>query len=92
MQAYLDLANEHHAVRSGLAAAIGYCFGGQCLLEQVRAGHALQAVVSFHGLLQSRYVTVHDSGVHSACRSLQISTHGGVAQAADMEREGDRER
>merc|ERR1712150_370740 len=36
------------------AGAIGYCLGGQCLLEQVRAGHQLQAVVSFHGLLQSR--------------------------------------
>lgn len=53
MQAYLEAAFAHPAVRAGLAGAIGYCFGGQCLLEQVRAGHQLQSVVSFHGLLQS---------------------------------------
>jgi len=53
MGAYLEAAFAHPAVRPGLAGAIGYCFGGQCLLEQVRAGHTLQAVVSFHGLLQS---------------------------------------
>mmetsp|Transcript_102385 Transcript_102385/g.298521 ORF Transcript_102385/g.298521 Transcript_102385/m.298521 type:complete len:330 (+) Transcript_102385:59-1048(+) len=54
MKAFLDAAQSHPAVKPGLAAAIGYCLGGQCLLEQVRAGHKLQAVVSFHGLLQSR--------------------------------------
>lgn len=54
MEAYVQTAFTHPAVRSGLAGGIGYCFGGQCLLEQVRAGHPLQAVVSFHGLLQSR--------------------------------------
>ncbi len=54
MKKYLDTAGHHPAVATGKAAAIGYCFGGQCLLEQVRAGHPLQAVVSFHGLLNSR--------------------------------------
>merc|ERR1740123_326878 len=53
MGAYIEAANAHPAVKAGLAGAIGYCFGGQCVLEQVRAGHPLQAVVSFHGLLQS---------------------------------------
>jgi dienelactone hydrolase len=28
--------------------------GGQCILEQLRAGHNLQAIVSFHGVLHSR--------------------------------------
>lgn len=51
---FLEAAREHHAVHPRLAAAIGYCLGGQSVLEQVRAGHDLQAVVSFHGLLQSR--------------------------------------
>lgn len=54
MGAYLEAAQAHPAVHQGLAGAIGYCLGGQCVLEQVRAGHSLQAVVSFHGLLQSR--------------------------------------
>merc|ERR1712039_584459 len=42
------------AVHPEFAGAIGYCLGGQSLLEQVRAGHSLQAVVSFHGLLHAR--------------------------------------
>ena len=32
-------------------AAIGYCFGGQCVLELARSGADLKAVVSFHGIL-----------------------------------------
>ena len=32
-------------------AAIGYCFGGLCVLEIARAGEAVKGVVSFHGLL-----------------------------------------
>ena len=50
MKANLDMAFAHPAVEAGLAAAIGYCFGGQACIEQVRAGHQLQAIVSFHGL------------------------------------------
>lgn len=32
-------------------AAIGYCFGGRCVLELARSGADVKAVVSFHGLL-----------------------------------------
>jgi dienelactone hydrolase len=32
-------------------AAIGFCFGGLCVLDLARSGADLQAVVSFHGLL-----------------------------------------
>jgi dienelactone hydrolase len=32
-------------------AAIGYCFGGQCVLELARSGADLKAVVSYHGIL-----------------------------------------
>lgn len=32
-------------------AAIGYCFGGYCVLELARAGADLRAAVSYHGLL-----------------------------------------
>jgi len=34
-------------------AAIGYCFGGQCVLEIARSGADLAAVVSYHGLLMT---------------------------------------
>lgn len=32
-------------------AAVGYCFGGYCVLELARAGADLKAAVSYHGLL-----------------------------------------
>ena len=32
-------------------AAIGYCFGGRCVLELARSGAEVRAVVSYHGLL-----------------------------------------
>ncbi|MCJ2177454.1 dienelactone hydrolase family protein [Novosphingobium album (ex Hu et al. 2023)] len=33
--------------------AIGHCMGGQAVLEAARAGEDLQAVVSFHGILET---------------------------------------
>ena len=32
-------------------AAIGFCFGGLCVLDLARAGHRVAGVASFHGLL-----------------------------------------
>jgi dienelactone hydrolase len=32
-------------------AAIGFCFGGQCVLDLARSGADIAAVASFHGLL-----------------------------------------
>ena len=37
----------------GALAAIGYCFGGQCVLDLARSGADVKAVVSFHGLLET---------------------------------------
>ena len=34
-------------------AAIGYCFGGYCVLELARSGADCRAVVSYHGLLST---------------------------------------
>lgn len=34
-------------------AAIGFCFGGLCVLDLARSGAALKGVVSFHGLLDA---------------------------------------
>ena len=46
-------ARTHQAVHPKFAAAIGYCFGGQCCLEMVRNGDDIQGIVSFHGVLQN---------------------------------------
>jgi dienelactone hydrolase len=41
----MDEADEDHL------AAIGYCFGGKCVLELARSGADLKCVVSYHGIL-----------------------------------------
>ena len=38
-------------VDAGKTAAIGFCFGGLCVLDLARCGADLRGVVSFHGLL-----------------------------------------
>jgi len=53
MGTYLELGRQHSAVHQTLAAAIGYCFGGQCCLDMVRHGFNLSAIVTYHGVLQS---------------------------------------
>ena len=40
-------------VDPGRIGAVGFCFGGQCVLELARSGAQVAAVASFHGLLTS---------------------------------------
>ncbi len=47
---YLRARQEVDPARMG---AIGYCFGGQCVLELARGGADVKVVVSYHGLLQT---------------------------------------
>ena len=42
-------------------AAIGFCFGGMCVLELARSGADVKAVVSFHGLLSTAKPAALDS-------------------------------
>jgi dienelactone hydrolase len=49
----LDTLREQPEVDAGRAAAIGFCFGGLCVLDIARSGAELAGVVSFHGLLVS---------------------------------------
>lgn len=53
MAATLAAARSHSSAHPTFAAGIGYCFGGACVLECVRGGLEMQALVSFHGVLQS---------------------------------------
>ena len=39
------------SVDAGRIAAIGYCFGGKCVMELARSGRDVKAAVSYHGLL-----------------------------------------
>lgn len=53
MAATLATARGHSHAHPKYAGGIGYCFGGACVLECVRGGLDMQAVVSFHGVLQT---------------------------------------
>jgi dienelactone hydrolase len=49
----------HAAVDATRVGAIGYCFGGQCVLELARSGAQAKGVVSFHGVLASGHPSTH---------------------------------
>ena len=51
MKAALAAAKQLPEVDAGKCAAIGFCFGGLCVLDLARTGIDLKGVVSFHGLL-----------------------------------------
>ena len=46
----LNIMREQSTVDTSSAAAIGFCFGGLCVLDLARTGEDLAGVVSFHGL------------------------------------------
>jgi len=48
---WFDAAAALPFVDSSRIAAIGYCFGGLCVLELARSGADVKAVVSYHGIL-----------------------------------------
>jgi dienelactone hydrolase len=52
LAAYNTLKNMD-MVDSSRISAIGYCFGGMCVLDLARIGIELRGVVSFHGLLHA---------------------------------------
>jgi dienelactone hydrolase len=51
MKAALAVVKQLPWVDGHKIAAMGYCFGGLCVLDLARTGIDLQGVVSFHGLL-----------------------------------------
>jgi dienelactone hydrolase len=51
MQRALHEARQLPEVDASRVAAIGFCFGGLCVLDLARSGADLRGVASFHGLL-----------------------------------------
>lgn len=49
----LDALRRLDSVDPDRLGAIGYCFGGLCVLDLARSGADLRGVVSFHGLLDA---------------------------------------
>ncbi|HEX7852681.1 MAG TPA: dienelactone hydrolase family protein [Sphingobium sp.] len=53
VNAWLDCLKARPEVDASRVAAIGYCFGGMCVLELVRTGADAKAVISYHGILKT---------------------------------------
>ncbi len=51
MLAAFDAVKKLEPVASSQIGAIGFCFGGLCVLDLARSGADVKGVVSFHGLL-----------------------------------------
>lgn len=58
MQAALKKAADSPWVDENKMAAIGYCFGGLCVLDLARSGADVKGIVSFHGILTAPEITV----------------------------------
>jgi dienelactone hydrolase len=54
VMAWFDTLQACRNVDNNRLAAIGYCFGGQCVLELARGGANVKAVVSYHGILKTK--------------------------------------
>ena len=52
--AWFDAVAARSDVDASRVAAIGYCFGGQCVLELARSGADARAMVSYHGVLTTQ--------------------------------------
>lgn len=53
MLAALNLITSLDIVKTESIGAIGFCFGGLCVLDLARSGVDIKGIVSFHGLLQA---------------------------------------
>lgn len=51
LNAIVEVVKQQEEVDESNIAAIGFCFGGLCVLDIARSGGAVKGVVSFHGLL-----------------------------------------
>lgn len=76
----LDLVKGLGQVDANNVVAMGYCFGGLCVLDLARTGADLNGVVSFHGLFKSPGNT---SGNRIKARVLALHGHEDPMVTAD---------
>lgn len=74
MRAGLEAASSTPVADRRRVAAIGFCFGGMCVLELARGGAEIAGVVAFHGLLQAAALSGDDELPVSA-RVLALHGH-----------------
>lgn len=80
VQAGLDAAKRQNVVDDTRVAALGYCFGGLCVLDLARSGATVRGVVSMHGLLKAPR---HTAG--NKIKSMILVIQGAEDPMAPME-------
>ena len=78
----VDLLKSQPEADAGKIGAIGFCFGGLCVLDIARAGGDVKGVVSFHGLLGA------PGNAKDAVNASVLALHGWddpMAPPADVE-------
>jgi dienelactone hydrolase len=78
--AWLDSVKGLGKADAARVAALGYCFGGKCVLEIARSGAGLKAVVSYHGLL-----TTHEPAPPGAIQAEVVAWCAGQDPFAPLE-------
>jgi dienelactone hydrolase len=79
--AALQILKDHSATDREHIAAIGYCFGGNIVLNMARAGIDLDGVVSFHGSLEAIGSEAEQGGVKASILVLNGADDSLVPQA-----------
>lgn len=89
MSAWHEVIKARPEVSADRVAALGYCFGGMCVLEFARGGGDVRAVVSYHGILTTRApaargaVTAHVA-VHTGGRDPHVPAADVTALRAEL--------
>jgi dienelactone hydrolase len=78
----LAALGSHPAVDGDKLAAIGFCFGGMCVLELARSGADVKATVSYHGLLQTKAPA--EAGAINGIVSVYTGASDPYVPAADV--------
>jgi len=78
--AWFDTVRAMPGVDPDRLAAIGFCFGGTCVLELARSGADVRAVVSYHGIL-----TTHAPAQPGAVKAQVFAFCGGKDPYAPIE-------
>lgn len=82
LHAALDAARAQPEADPASVAAMGYCFGGLCVLDLARIGADVKGVAAFHGLFNAP-----DTGTVDRINARVIAFHGfddPMAKPADM--------
>lgn len=82
LNAAYELANSQEIVQKNMIGAMGFCFGGLCVLDAARMSANFKGVASFHGLLNPM---ASSNGQLAKIESKVLVLHGYKDPMVDVE-------